>query len=127
MRETSIYPTSPFAWTAHHRQNHVPGKYFSSVTACGLRVSKETTYINNADTITIGTTGMNVGAVTQKFARYPIALVPLKDGLAVFAAPPDHPEMVGWALESIDGTPVEEVIKRVSTLYASENQATRLG
>jgi hypothetical protein len=70
---------------------------------------------------------VNAGTYKQTLGRYPVSMVPLKDGLAVFAAPPDHPEMLGWALESIDGTPVSEVIERVSTLYGWENKATRLG
>ena len=50
---------------AEPRKNHVARcffassqKYLSSVASFGLRVNKETRYINNAETITIGTTGM---------------------------------------------------------------------
>lgn len=52
------------------------GKYFAIVVADGLRVASETPYINNAEIITIGTTGMKPNTAVPPGVRERASIPP---------------------------------------------------
>lgn len=56
---------------------------------------------------------------------FPLGLYPASDGVLIIAAPSAHPQMAGAEILAINDVPIAEVIDRISTLYAWENQALK--
>lgn len=72
-------------------------------------------------------TSIDISRFQAASRLFPIALYPASDGLLIVGAPSEASEMNGSEMLAVNGTPIAEVVARMSTLYAWENQASRLG
>lgn len=71
-------------------------------------------------------TTVNAGAIGQRMRRLPLQLVVLSDGVFVNAAPKAHEALIGRRVVSINGMAIDEVLERVSQLFAYENESKRV-
>jgi hypothetical protein len=62
-------------------------------------------------------------AAPAPFRAYPIDLYWFSDGLFVIRAPSDRRDLLGWRLVRIGDVPVDEAVKRVSSVFAFENDS----
>lgn len=72
-------------------------------------------------------TTVGMGDIGPTMRRMPIQLVVLEDGVFVTAAQPDHAELITRRAISINAVPIDEVIERVSVLFAYENNSKKIG
>lgn len=70
-------------------------------------------------------TMLGVNPASFPMGVYPFVVRPFPDGVFVIAATKDHRDLLGSRIASIDGTPIDEVVSRVATLYPWENRSWR--
>jgi len=72
-------------------------------------------------------TTVGMGEIGTTMKRLPVQLVVLEDGVFVTAALATHEDLVTQRVVSINGVPIDEVIERVSVLFAYENRSKQIG
>jgi hypothetical protein len=70
-------------------------------------------------------TSLNISRFQAASPLFPLGLYPASDGVLIIAAPSAHPEMAGAEIIAINDLPISDVIDRIATLYAWENQALK--
>lgn len=72
-------------------------------------------------------TTVGFGAIGETMRRLPIQLMVMEDGVFVTQATQDHRELIGAEVLEINGVAIDEVLNRVSVLFAYENESKRKG
>lgn len=72
-----------------------------------------------------GHTSVNLNPFASKMHRFPFKAIKLKDGVLVVATTPEHADINGLQLVSINAKPVAQVLEEISPFYSWENQAAR--
>lgn len=72
-------------------------------------------------------TTVGFGTYGDAMRRLPMQLMVLEDGVFITGAPESHQELIGHRVVSINAVPIDEVLDRVSVLFAYENESKRIG
>ena len=72
-------------------------------------------------------TTIGFGEIGRSMRRLPIRIMVMEDGTFVTFATREHQELIGSRVVSINGIAIEEVLERVSALFAYENDSKRKG
>ncbi|MHA7813358.1 MAG: S41 family peptidase [Phycisphaerales bacterium] len=72
-------------------------------------------------------TTVGFGEIGTSMRRLPIRIMVMEDGVFVTFATREHQELIGSRLVSINGVEIEEVLERVSVLFAYENDSKKRG
>ncbi len=72
-------------------------------------------------------TTVGFGEIGADMRQLPIRLMVMEDGVFVVHAVDTHTEHIGSRVVSINSVPINEVLDRVSVLFAYENESKRMG
>lgn len=72
-------------------------------------------------------TTIGFGEIGRAMRRLPIRIMVMEDGTFVTFATREHQELIGSRVVSINGIAIEEVLVRVSALFAYENDSKKKG
>lgn len=72
-------------------------------------------------------TTVGFGEIGADMRQLPIRLMVMEDGVFVTQAVDTHEEHIGSRVVSINSVPIDEVLDRVSMLFAYENESKRMG
>ena len=76
--------------------------------------------ISRVRSVTVASTDVDADSLTYTYEWY-------RDGVFVTGAPESHQELIGHRVVSINAVPIDEVLDRVSVLFAYENESKRIG
>jgi hypothetical protein len=72
-------------------------------------------------------TTVGFGSLGNAMLRLPVRLMVLEDGVFITFATQDHKELIGVEVLAINDVAIDDVLDRVSVLFAYENESKRMG
>ncbi|MBO6738953.1 MAG: hypothetical protein JJ916_03750 [Phycisphaerales bacterium] len=72
-------------------------------------------------------TTIGFGEIGQTMRRLPVRIMVMEDGTYTTFATKEHQDLIGARVVSINGVAIDEVLDRVSTLFAYENDSKKKG